>query len=397
MTKSPRNFDSMLHEKLILHFKRLQTIRLTLAERQVMREQLLLLVRSDKGEEKKPNQEKQPLFWAIRPIPIAVMFLVLFFCGGTVYAAESSLPGEALYSVKLSVNETVRGWFTVSETGEAYWESSLLQRRLEEAEVLASSGQLSAETATTLETQVNNHANIIQQHVEQLKEEGKKAEADFLSNRLEASLEVHHQVLEKIQASAQLGEASMLPVESLHQQVQDRLQEASDSRAESESAIEAKSETTSTSISSATAERANNVASRSLTEARRVINQKLRELTSKNLYLAESELSAASSAFASAEAEFALSNFAKAYNLFMEANRLAMRAKLVAQTYARLPQTLDEIDNKLEETVEKVEGVLDRTNSESNNSSFIRAKTEVKAESNSGGNVIEIGPGHNVE
>ena len=41
--------------------------------------------------------------------------LALVLCGGTAYAAESALPGDILYPVKLHVDETVQGAFAVTD------------------------------------------------------------------------------------------------------------------------------------------------------------------------------------------------------------------------------------------------------------------------------------------
>lgn len=65
--------------------------------------------------------------------------------GGTVLAAQHSIPGDTLYPVKISVNESVRAAFAVGANAEARLAADLLAERVEEAQALAGEGRLDAE------------------------------------------------------------------------------------------------------------------------------------------------------------------------------------------------------------------------------------------------------------
>jgi len=78
------------------------------------------------------------------------VFAVLGF--GTSYAAEGALPKDLLYPVKVSINEKVRGFVAVSPRAQAAWASRKVERRLEEAEELASQGKLDANVKMELES-----------------------------------------------------------------------------------------------------------------------------------------------------------------------------------------------------------------------------------------------------
>src|SRR3989344_3616455 len=54
---------------------------------------------------------------------IASLVIALMLGGGVSFAAEGSLPGDALYPVKVSVNEEVRGAITVGAEAKAEWEA----------------------------------------------------------------------------------------------------------------------------------------------------------------------------------------------------------------------------------------------------------------------------------
>lgn len=71
-----------------------------------------------------------------KTMPILVI-LGLLMGGSASFAAETTVPGDVLYPVKVHVNESVRGAVTVSPTAKAEWEIHLVERRLEEVEKLA--------------------------------------------------------------------------------------------------------------------------------------------------------------------------------------------------------------------------------------------------------------------
>ena len=74
--------------------------------------------------------------------------------GGTVTAASGALPGDALYPVKIHVNETVRSALAVGANAQARLEAELLMERVDEAEQLAAEGELEGETAAYVESQI---------------------------------------------------------------------------------------------------------------------------------------------------------------------------------------------------------------------------------------------------
>lgn len=79
----------------------------------------------------------------------------LFLVGGTAWAAEGALPGDALYVWKTKVNEPARLAVLPTPVARAEWSVELISRRLGEAEALASNGKLDENTQALLEEKLN--------------------------------------------------------------------------------------------------------------------------------------------------------------------------------------------------------------------------------------------------
>lgn len=93
--------------------------------------------------------------WRTRPMYIhATLLAALVLGGGTAAAAESALPGDPLYPMKVHVNENVRGALAIGANAEATLQTELLNERIEEAEALAAEGALSGETAVLVEARI---------------------------------------------------------------------------------------------------------------------------------------------------------------------------------------------------------------------------------------------------
>lgn len=122
------------------------------------------------------------------PMMIATI-IALFISGGTAFAAEGSLPGDALYPVKIHVTEEVRGWVAISDEAEARWEMRKASRRMDEAKELEAEGRLTGEAKAEIEQSISMHAQSFSTEIKALREDGKEEEAKAL--RAEFVAEVH--------------------------------------------------------------------------------------------------------------------------------------------------------------------------------------------------------------
>lgn len=131
-------------------FGEIKKTRIDPAAKSVLREKVLLSARGYEPayEEATP---KRSWFLASHRIFAYVAVAVIFVGGvGISYSAETSLPGEALYQVKVVLNESVLRVFSVTQESRISFEANMADRRLSEAEVLLEKGELSGDIKNNL-------------------------------------------------------------------------------------------------------------------------------------------------------------------------------------------------------------------------------------------------------
>ncbi len=98
----------------------------------------------------------------------AVFVFLIGSGGGTSYAAQGALPGDVLYAVKIHVNEFVEAALATSPVAKAEVQAVLAERRVEEAQTLASRGMLTEVAATELQIRFDEHATAAQSLTKEL-------------------------------------------------------------------------------------------------------------------------------------------------------------------------------------------------------------------------------------
>lgn len=174
-----------------------ERISLTPAEKSTMRAALSRAMAE-------PRLPVRSPYTAYRQVPRYAL-LCLLVAGvvstGTVYAAHGSLPGDALYSVKVQVAEPLHGALQFSTQAKVSWHAGMALRRVQEAEVLAATGRLSPDNAQSIEANFGSHASAAADLAEKAQEEDSEQGAELSAN-IAAKLDAHNAVL------AALGEAS---------------------------------------------------------------------------------------------------------------------------------------------------------------------------------------------
>src|SRR3989344_7208049 len=125
-----------------------------------------------------------------------LLFLAISF--GTGAAAEYSLPGDMLYPVKIRINEEARAVLSFSDESKADWELERSDRRLTEAEKLASSGGFNDEIRLKIEANFEAQADKVNKRISKFESQGKTEAAANLSSNFEVSLKAHEQILSKL-------------------------------------------------------------------------------------------------------------------------------------------------------------------------------------------------------
>lgn len=176
--------------------KAAQGIRMSKAEKNAMRLYVLRAIQKTPS----PYFFYSFQFFMSRAVATTLV-LALLVGGGTVYAAEGTLPGDVLYVVKISINETAEEMLAFSPAAKASVSVEFASRRIEEAEALAVQGKLTADLSATLEERFAAHAERADLLASELEEDDPESAAEVRA-QLRSSLSAHGAIL------AQLGDDS---------------------------------------------------------------------------------------------------------------------------------------------------------------------------------------------
>jgi Domain of unknown function (DUF5667) len=160
-----------------------ENVRLDQARKDDVRARLVQFM--DANPVKKKNSFAS-FFYSFKMIPVAVFVLLLVLVlGGTSFAAESALPGDFLYPVKVQVNEKIRTAFTVSPEAKTEWASEQAERRLAEAEALAAQNRLDASNQAKLEASFESNAQEVRNGIVRLEASGNATASVQAASRLD--------------------------------------------------------------------------------------------------------------------------------------------------------------------------------------------------------------------
>lgn len=136
------------------------------------------------------------------------------------YTAEETVPGDALYPVKVRFNEEVRSTLSFTPYQKITWETERLSRRIAEARVLADEGRLTGAVEEEMAEAVRTHSETARREIAELTETDRD-EATMASLHLATTLDVQSVALrEEADEAASLventtGEAATDSMESL--------------------------------------------------------------------------------------------------------------------------------------------------------------------------------------
>ncbi len=136
-------------------------------------------------------------------MPVVIVLLITLIAGGGVsYASESALPGTVLYPVKIHINEGVQSVFMVSSERRGAWEAELLNRRLQEAELLAYNNRFTGSAKTEVESLIRLQSQKLRKLAQVLLDRGEVNIASVVSTNLEIPLRVHEVLLQRLAVTA---------------------------------------------------------------------------------------------------------------------------------------------------------------------------------------------------
>lgn len=133
-----------------------------------------------------------------RFVPVAV-FIILVIFGGTSFAANFALPGEALYGMKVNVNEQMESWIALSPNANARFEVVKAGRRLKEVEKLTvQKKKITPKAKAQIKENFTKNAEKVKQIVAEIEASGESDAAAEVKAEFENNLEAHSVVLSKL-------------------------------------------------------------------------------------------------------------------------------------------------------------------------------------------------------
>lgn len=171
--------------------ERAQSIALSASEKAVMKEAILDAMKKSHGQA-----------WWFLPFKsfasITAAVLIVTVSGVSVsFAAEAAMPGDLLYSVKVHVNEEVKSRLAFTPMAKAQVESERVERRLKEAEILASTSSFTPEKAKMISDNLRANVAALQATTNDLEETDADA-AVSLGMDIEATLAAHARLLSRL-------------------------------------------------------------------------------------------------------------------------------------------------------------------------------------------------------
>ncbi|MBP9816728.1 MAG: hypothetical protein KBD05_01750 [Candidatus Pacebacteria bacterium] len=181
----------------------LSTLRLSDAERSAMREVLLTRMRATAAEPRIPSPYGgifMTLTFQRTTAFLAVFAVLVSSAGGVSLAAEDAVPGDAMYALKVNVNEPLYTLTAVTPSAKAAVATSRAERRLKEAEVLAARGSLDETAVAELSERFHDSADEAASHIEELSDTAPEKSIDA-SVELESVLSAHGRIIDDIIAA----------------------------------------------------------------------------------------------------------------------------------------------------------------------------------------------------
>lgn len=108
--------------------------------------------------------------------------------GGTSVAAQNALPGDALWSFKININEKVGAAIAPEGKAQANFDIAALEARMKEASALAADGRLHAQAQAHIEANFEAHARNVALQIEKLQDKGDFEAAAEVAARFQAAV-----------------------------------------------------------------------------------------------------------------------------------------------------------------------------------------------------------------
>lgn len=180
-------------------------VALSKTEKNRMREEIVSYmeykpIRKNTTEEKKKTHTSFFPFFNVHHFTGALLIALFMTTStfGVTLAADSALPGDLLYGVKVNINEEIKSVLRFSPASRIAWKKERVERRLMEASHLAAQGRLDEESAEKLSRLFVEQSGEMIEEVRAIVGAGNSLLAAEASGEFEESLDTHEAVLARL-------------------------------------------------------------------------------------------------------------------------------------------------------------------------------------------------------
>lgn len=281
------------------------------------------------------GKTKKPFFKYV----FAVSVFAIFLGTGVVFSAQSALPGDVLYPVKVGVNERVLSFISFSDESKAKYDVRLVQLRLEEIEKVASGKKIDTQTSTKITSLLDQHLKDVKAHTANTKSENKSKVSVEIHSDLEASLNAHTQILNNLAGKESDGDPKN--IQSILLDVQSKTVQIGQQRQNSEDALSLQSVTYLKNSADAKLKEAE----RNLKEVSHFISDKKGKVNSNFYNDAKTNLTIARDAISQGQEKLQSGDYSQAFSLFQKAVRITQETHINFSALIKLNITLPGILN----------------------------------------------------
>ncbi|PIR04552.1 MAG: hypothetical protein COV59_00295 [Candidatus Magasanikbacteria bacterium CG11_big_fil_rev_8_21_14_0_20_39_34] len=257
--------------------------------------------------------------------------LIVVLGGGTAFAAENSLPGDALYPVKVHVNENVRSLAAVGLENQTEWDIERGERRLEEAAQLAKRGELSDKVKSQLSEQVEKGLDKAEKSIARLQEKGNPQAAVAISNTLQAKLQAGAALLINLGLSQDDAATSTREALDLLAHVRNLTDQATEvsENAESEAVVEANTKP------EVSVRNRKDLAERKFEKVLKLLEENKEDMDADVYLKAETQLSNIQETLTNANIKLEAQQYREAFSLYGSVNNMLERLQAYVKIHLR--------------------------------------------------------------
>ncbi len=275
---------------------------------------------------------------------VALALSLVLFIANVSAKAESSLPGDVLYPVKVDFNEKIKLILSFSDEAKTKKNIQFNERRLQEAEQLIIKGKMNKNNQIQINNNFENQVKRATNSIEKLNNTKMYGEAAKISSDFEASLAAHSHILDNLKENK--TEGSFIP---LAEKVKDAASKISDSNTGTmnnvfgESGVNISEQNKMTQEKMKSAEDSIAEVKKIMGDAKNKIKSNISSQIEDNLKKAEEKLKEGKS-----KIEDVNNNYKESFSLFQEADIIAKESKNLIENRKNLGLDVnaDEKDKK---------------------------------------------------